>query len=65
MGGEDGCEGRVEVLSGLITVKFVNSVGQRMLHLCQEKVREKSGNLRNLWLWQPYYYITVVTWPRL
>ena len=33
MSGEDGCEGRVEVLSGLITVKFVNSGGQRMLHL--------------------------------
>ena len=43
MGGEDGCEGRVEVLSGLITVKFVNSVGQRMLHLSGKskgKVRE-------------------------
>ena len=43
MGGEDGCEGRVELLSGLITVKFVNSVGQRMLHLSgksQGKVRE-------------------------
>ena len=43
MGGEDRCEGRVEVLSGLITVKFVNSLGQRMLHLSgksQGKVRE-------------------------
>ena len=64
MGGEDGCEGRVEVFSGLITVKFVNSVGQRMLHL-SGKSQGKSGNLRDLWLWQPCYYITVVTWPQL
>lgn len=45
MGGENGCEGRVEVLSGLITVKFVNSVGQRMLHL-SGKSKGKVGEFK-------------------
>ena len=64
MGGEDGCEGRVEVLSGLIIVELLVQL-VRECYICQEKVRERSGNVRNLWLWQPCYYITVVTWPRL
>ena len=49
MGGECGCEG---ALSGLIC-EIDNSVGQGNFAF----VKEKSGNFRNLWLWQPLWSI--------
>ena len=52
MGGEDGCEGRLEAI--------IRGVGQGNFTFVREKsgksqgkVREKSGNFKHLWLWQP------------
>ena len=47
MGGEDGCEGRLEAIIRICEI--VNSVGQGNFTF----VREKSGNFKHLWLWQP------------
>jgi len=51
MGGEDGCEGRSEAIC-----EIVNSVGQGNFTF----VREKSGNFKHLWLWQPWLDVLYV-----
>jgi len=48
MGEEDAVRGGLNPLSGLIC-EIVNSAGKVDFTF----VRKKSGNFRNLWLWQP------------
>ena len=46
--------GAISQLSGLICEELLFTwLGK--FYICQEKVREKSGNFKNLWLWQPWY----------
>ena len=44
-------------LSGLIC-EIVNSVGQGNFTVVRKR-QEKSGDFRNLWLWQPFMYIGI------
>ena len=60
MGEGDGCEERVESIIRTKICEIVNSVGQGNFTFVRKMSGKGHGNVRNLWLWQPYTFLVLV-----